>query len=412
MAVSRDMTTERRPDGIDVELLYAERRSRVSVALRLILLIPQVIVLYFLGIAAAVVSLLGWFAALAMGRLPGWAAEYLTGYLAWNTRYMASYFLLTDAYPPFAFAAPLQYPVRLVVAPGRLSRLAVLFRIVLALPAYVVVSLAGLGATPALVVAWVIVVVTGRMPRSLFLALAAVLRYYQRFLGYSSLLVTATYPSGLLGEAIPIGGWPAPATATDAVAPPAPAAEPVPAEPVPAHPSYAGPAWSARPVPLTGAARSLVALFLALGAVVGVGVGYLYASRLSGGTSPRAALASLVTAHDRFAAGVHRGEVAVRACASSADPLPCVEAGDRTLAGVYDGYAGDVAAISFPASASTAADALQASLRREAQALQRLSGATSIPGYRQRVARSGLAALDQRSTQDQLALRGLLRQAG
>lgn len=405
MAVSQDMTIERRPDAIDVEFLYAERRNRLSVALRLILLIPQAIVLYFLGIAAVVVAFLGWFGALVMGRLPGWAAEYLTLYLGWNTRYMASYFLLTDAYPPFAFAAPLGYPVRLVVAPGRLSRLAVLFRIVLAIPAYVVVSLAGLGATPVLVVAWVIVVITGRMPRSLFLALAAVLRYYQRFFGYSSLLVTATYPSGLFGEAIPVGGWLPPATAT--------VVEVGATDPSP--PSTAAPgasaAWPARPVPLTGGAKKLVALFLALGVVVAAGVVYFYASRLGGNASPRAALASLVTAHDRFASGVSRGEVAVRACGGSANPLTCVEAGDRTLAGVYRSYAGDVAAISFPASASTTADELQASLRREAQVLDNLSSATSIPGYRQRVARSGLAALDQRTTQDQLTLRGLLHQA-
>ena len=34
-------------------------------------------------------------------RLPDFAADYLTGYVRWQTRYNAYYLLLTDQYPPF-----------------------------------------------------------------------------------------------------------------------------------------------------------------------------------------------------------------------------------------------------------------------------------------------------------------------
>ena len=55
-----------------VELQFASTaaQNRLTVAFRIILAIPQIIVLYFLFIAAFVVVVIGWFAALFTGHLP------------------------------------------------------------------------------------------------------------------------------------------------------------------------------------------------------------------------------------------------------------------------------------------------------------------------------------------------------
>jgi len=64
-------------------------QSRLTVLVRIILAIPQLFVLWLLGIAAMVVTIIGWFGALFTGRLPVFAADFLAGYLRWLTRVYA-----------------------------------------------------------------------------------------------------------------------------------------------------------------------------------------------------------------------------------------------------------------------------------------------------------------------------------
>ena len=81
------------------------------------MVIPQLIVLGLLGIAVYVITIIGWFGALFTGRLPVFAADFLTGYLRWMARVYAYTFLLTDVYPPFSLADA-DYPVRVAAMPG------------------------------------------------------------------------------------------------------------------------------------------------------------------------------------------------------------------------------------------------------------------------------------------------------
>ena len=164
----------------------------------MVLAVPHLIALYVLGIAAAVVAVIGWAGALAAGRLPRFAAAYLSGYLRWYCRAGAYLLLLAGEYPRFGFAdAP--YPVRVSVSPGKLSRLSVLFRGLLAIPAAVVSLLLAAGVTIVAFIAWLTALVAGRLPGPLHQALAAVLRYAARCCGYQYLL-TGAYPAGLFGD--------------------------------------------------------------------------------------------------------------------------------------------------------------------------------------------------------------------
>src|SRR5439155_8117973 len=86
------------------------RQSRLSIGFRLLLDLPHLIVVYFALLVGAVVVLLGWFAALALGRLPEGFATLLEALLRYITRVYAYNWLLTDEYPPFAVNA--DYPVQ------------------------------------------------------------------------------------------------------------------------------------------------------------------------------------------------------------------------------------------------------------------------------------------------------------
>jgi hypothetical protein len=187
------------PDSVLLAVAGPAAQRRATVAVRLILAIPHLFALYFLGIAALVVAVIGWFGALVTGRLPRFAATYLSGYLRWYARAGAYLLLLTDEYPPFTLGDA-AYPAQLTVRPGRLSRLTVVFRIILAIPAAVVSMLLAYGLmTIVIFVGWLTALIAGRLPASLHQAFAAVLRYTVRYDAYLY-LVTGAYPAGLFGD--------------------------------------------------------------------------------------------------------------------------------------------------------------------------------------------------------------------
>ncbi|MFD7442795.1 DUF4389 domain-containing protein [Streptomyces sp. NPDC059909] len=216
----------------ELDLPEPGRQRRWTVLLRWLLLVPQFIAVFFLGIAAFFVMVVGWFAALFTGRLPESIASFLSGYLVYATRVNASATLLVDAYPPFAFHAP-GHPVQVQVHPGELNRLAVLFRIILVIPAAIVEYLATAGWYVICLIFWLLVLILGRMPRPVFEATAATARYAMRVSAYVMML-TAAYPKHLFGD------------------------EARPAE---------QPRSATRPLLLSGAGKALVVVFLVLGAL-------------------------------------------------------------------------------------------------------------------------------------------------
>lgn len=68
-----------------------------------ILVIPHIIVLVFIGIAAVFAVIFAWFAILFTGRYPRGLFDFVEGFLRWGTRVTGYAFLLaTDRYPPFS----------------------------------------------------------------------------------------------------------------------------------------------------------------------------------------------------------------------------------------------------------------------------------------------------------------------
>jgi hypothetical protein len=77
-------------------------RDRLTVALRPILAIPQLIAVWAIGIAWAVTTMIGWFAILITGRFPQGLYNFGVGAFRWTTRVEAYLLLLHDEYPPFS----------------------------------------------------------------------------------------------------------------------------------------------------------------------------------------------------------------------------------------------------------------------------------------------------------------------
>ncbi|MHC0428647.1 DUF4389 domain-containing protein [Streptomyces sp. O3] len=174
------------------------RQRRWTVLLRWLLLIPQFVVVILLSVAAFFVTIVGWFAALVTGRLPGAVFDFLGSVLAYRTRVNASAMLLVDRYPPFSFSAP-DYPARIELRATPLNRLAVLFRLILVIPAAIVNNLLQAGWFAVGWIFWLITLVLGRLPRPCYAATAAVVRYGMRLTAYFTLL-TPAYPKRVFGD--------------------------------------------------------------------------------------------------------------------------------------------------------------------------------------------------------------------
>jgi hypothetical protein len=174
---------------------YVERRSRLTAFFRLILVIPAAIWLYIYGIVAGFAILIAWFAIVITGRYPEGLYDFVVGYTRMLARVTAYGALLCDPYPPFSGADDPGYPVRMEFA-GPLehySRLKTLFRMILAIPLLILRYVMGLLLEIGAFAAWVVIVITGKMPRGLFDLMVLANSYTARSDAYLYLL-TETYP--------------------------------------------------------------------------------------------------------------------------------------------------------------------------------------------------------------------------
>ena len=191
--------------------------SRWLWLLKWVLVIPHVIALVFLWIAFCVLTVVAFFAILFTGRYPRPIFDFNVGVLRWSWRVgFFSYSALgTDRYPPFTLADVPEYPARLEVEyPQALSRGLVLVKWwLLALPQYLVVAVFAGGAWAGVnaandewawtsgggligllvLIAGVVLLFTGRYPRSIFDFVMGMNRWVFRVAAYATLM-TDVYP--------------------------------------------------------------------------------------------------------------------------------------------------------------------------------------------------------------------------
>jgi hypothetical protein len=182
-----------RDDPIRLDVEDDRRRGRATTFFRLLLALPHFAWLVIWGIAAYCATIASWFVQVVAGHPSPGLHRFIATYLRYGTHVYAYVYLLAEPYPEFDGRAG-GYPIELSIAePQRQDRLTVAFRLVLAIPAFIVSSAYGGIALVAVVLGWFAVLVRGKMPLGLRNAIALWLRYNQQTVGYVMLL-TERYP--------------------------------------------------------------------------------------------------------------------------------------------------------------------------------------------------------------------------
>ena len=178
-----------------IRLVVADdlQRNRLTVFFRLILAIPHLIWLFLWGIVATLAAIANWFATLVRGESPEGLHNFLATYLRYMTQVYAYILLIADPFP--GFGGKPGYPVEIEVDPPQpQNRWTVGFRIVLAIPAFIIAGIFGYLNRILALFSWFVALVLGRVPEGLRNVAAFALRFEQQTAGYT-LLLTGRYPS-------------------------------------------------------------------------------------------------------------------------------------------------------------------------------------------------------------------------
>ena len=188
------------PYPVSVEAELGSDLSRWLWLVKWLLVIPHLILLVFLWVAAVVLTFVAFFAILFPGRYPRGIFDFHVGVLRWSWR--VSYYsygaLGTDQYPPFSLKAA-EYPATLEIEyPERLSQGRVLIKWILAIPHFIVVGFiqggenGGLNSALVLFAA-VALLFTKRYPGDIFYLVRGINRWTIRVTAYA-LLMRDEYP--------------------------------------------------------------------------------------------------------------------------------------------------------------------------------------------------------------------------
>jgi hypothetical protein len=165
-----------------------------------LLAIPHFVVLYVLGIVAQVLGVVSWFVILFTGKLPQGIAGFQALYLRYGNRTTAYAGFLRQEYPPFTFetvnADPGDYPGVLTEITPALedrNRLTTFFRLLLAIPHIFVLSIVGIVALVAWLIAAFVVLFTAEWSDGLRDFVLGYMRWSLRVNAYTFLL-TDEYP--------------------------------------------------------------------------------------------------------------------------------------------------------------------------------------------------------------------------
>jgi hypothetical protein len=86
-----------------ISVVAPSARDRATIAVRPLLVLPHVVLLFFLMIGWLITTVIAWFAILFTGAYPAGLLPFGVGVMTWTLRVEAYLLLLVDEYPPFAF---------------------------------------------------------------------------------------------------------------------------------------------------------------------------------------------------------------------------------------------------------------------------------------------------------------------
>jgi hypothetical protein len=217
MVDDEDRTENRLDFPVGVELQpQLEGRNRLTTAFRFFLALPHIILVGgpiavyatfgwqsehwdvqfsaggLLAIVVCVTAFLSWVAILITGRHPQTLWDFAAFYMRWRVRAVSYLMLLRDEYPPFGDG---EYPADLRISRPvePRDRLTVLVRFFLVLPHAFVLWLLGAAWALSTAIAWILILITGRYPATMYGFAIGVLAWSTRVEAYV-LLLRDEYP--------------------------------------------------------------------------------------------------------------------------------------------------------------------------------------------------------------------------
>jgi hypothetical protein len=192
---------------------YEEERNRLTVAFRIILAIPHIIVSQIWGYLAQVLAVIQWFIILFTGKRNEGIWNLQRSWVYYYSRVMGYTALLYDQYPAFGTDTG-TVPVRSELSfDESADRLSSALRIIWAIPAFVIGFLVGIAGYIVVIISWFAIVITGNQSRGMWDFVLKVLRFTFQCQSYV-LLMTDTYPKfGDGASGVAVVGSPAPSGA-------------------------------------------------------------------------------------------------------------------------------------------------------------------------------------------------------
>ena len=196
---------------VQLSVDYQGSRNRLSVLLRIILAIPILVVFGFivgytdtgnreLNEALAPLSAGG---LLFIGPLlmivfrkkyPRWWFDWNLELSRFTLRVSAFLLVLRDEYPSTDEEQSAHLQIEYPNVETDLNRIFPIFKWLLAIPHYIILAVLWILVIPVTIVAWLLILVTGRYPEGIFDFVVGVLRWSNRVGAYAFLLTTDRYP--------------------------------------------------------------------------------------------------------------------------------------------------------------------------------------------------------------------------
>lgn len=169
------------------------RRNRLTAFFRLFLAIPHFIWATLWAFVAYLLVIVAWFVGLVLGRVPDGMHNFLAAYDRYQTHVYAYFSLAANPFPGFTGSG--NYPVDVEIDPAaKQNRLGILFRLLLVIPAVIVLYVLQLVAYVVMILAWFYALFAGKLNKGMRDLLAYWIRYQSQTTGYI-LLLTGRYPS-------------------------------------------------------------------------------------------------------------------------------------------------------------------------------------------------------------------------
>ena len=144
--------------------------------------------------AAVPVTVVNWFVTLVRGKTPDGLHAWTARFLRYWTHVTAYVWLIADPFPGFRGWYG-TYPVDLDIAPPEpQERWKTLLRLILVIPAYVLMTVLGSVLEVIAIIGWFVCLAIGRMPKGMRDLMAYCLRYQAQTYAYLFLL-TSRYPT-------------------------------------------------------------------------------------------------------------------------------------------------------------------------------------------------------------------------